>query len=300
MDIHSLTSHTNPFFTQKIHYPTKPVLAEHLKTPLDQYVSHLPKVSVIRSPTREGLIKARLLGLSHVTARVVVFLDSHCECAQGWLEPLLERIYKDPTNVVVPIIDAINDETFQFNYASAKYANVGTFNWALMFNWMQIQPGELARRKSIVEPIRTPTMAGGLFAIDRDYFYKLGTYDPGMKIWGGENLELSFKIWMCGGTLETAPCSHVGHVFRNTSPHSSGGYRNYLSTNINRLTAVWLDEYSFYSNRARRVRQSDVNVGDIAERLELRRRLKCHSFGWYMKHVMPEKYLPADRVAHGA
>lgn len=43
---------------------------------------------------------------------------------------------------------------------------------------------------------RSPAMAGGLFAIERDFFFELGLYDPGLQIWGGENFEISYKVDM--------------------------------------------------------------------------------------------------------
>lgn len=46
-------------------------------------------------------------------------------------------------------------------------------------------------------------MAGGLFAIDRSYFSEMGKYDPGLEIWGGENLELSFRVGTSFSYLST-------------------------------------------------------------------------------------------------
>jgi polypeptide N-acetylgalactosaminyltransferase len=43
---------------------------------------------------------------------------------------------------------------------------------------------ERKRKKDTSEPTLSPTMAGGLFSIDKEFFIKLGLYDDGFDIWG--------------------------------------------------------------------------------------------------------------------
>ena len=62
-------------------------------------------------------------------------------------------------------------------------------------------------------------------------------------IWGGENLEISFRIWMCGGQLLTVPCSHVGHIFRERSPYKWLPGVDVVRKNSVRVAEVWLDDY---------------------------------------------------------
>lgn len=45
------------------------------------------------------------------------------------------------------------------------------------------------------------------------------------------------------------------------------------------------------------VHQGDF--GDVSERLELRKNLKCHSFGWYIKNIYPQLFVPGEAVASG-
>lgn len=122
------------FHKKKLYQPQCIFLLEHLGKKLEEYVAKLPvPVYVYRTKERSGLIRARLLGAKHVKGQVITFLDAHCECTEGWLEPLLARIAQDRKTVVCPIIDVISDETFE--YITASDMTWGGFNWKLNFRW---------------------------------------------------------------------------------------------------------------------------------------------------------------------
>lgn len=70
-------------------------LAGHLKGVLSEYLSHLSRVRLLRSARRLGVAGCRALGASKAEGELLVFMDSHCECQKGWLEPLLERVAQD-------------------------------------------------------------------------------------------------------------------------------------------------------------------------------------------------------------
>ncbi|RMB92560.1 hypothetical protein DUI87_31014 [Hirundo rustica rustica] len=108
--------------------------------------------------------------------------------------------------------------------------------------------------------MRCPVMAGGLFSIDKKYFFELGTNDN----------PYSF------------PKDRVRTVERNLA----------------RVAEVWLDEYKelFYGH-AYHLLRSDLHVGDLRQQIQLRKKLRCKSFRWYLENVYPDLEAPLVKAS---
>mmetsp|Transcript_9886 Transcript_9886/g.22477 ORF Transcript_9886/g.22477 Transcript_9886/m.22477 type:complete len:645 (-) Transcript_9886:13-1947(-) len=259
---------------------------DRLQDELTEYIKTLPKLRLVRLKKRRGLMLARMEGAWRAKGWMVIFLDSHIEASPGWLEPLLARVAEDPTRVVVPSIDSITND----NLVYMKGGGLGV----LSFSWTLGQK-PLARDESD-NPANSPVMCGGLFGGNTEYFLYLGGYDPEMRLYGGEEMEIGFRTWQCGGKIEHIPCSHVGHIFR-TSEHWQGQVYKVpgeeITRNKLRAAEVWMDEYKELVKLASSTLPDSMSLEPLQERRMLREKLQCKNFRWFLDNVATDIHPPS-------
>jgi polypeptide N-acetylgalactosaminyltransferase len=242
------------------------------------------KIRVHRNEERQGLIRSKVIGAKLVTSPVLIFMEPHCIVNKQWLEPLVQQLAHSSghSTIVMPTLDIIPENNFD-DYRVANH-HIGGFDWSLTFNWMALITERNSSYK-LPEPYPTPALSGGIFGLWRDWWETSGTYDTNMTEWGGEHIEMSLRAWRCGGRIEVVPCSRIGHVFRARNPYIV--HPTMVVKNQKRAALVWLDEHleDFY-REAPMARHLDA--GNIEERLELKRKLRCKSMDWYVENVYPE------------
>ncbi|XP_055848098.1 putative polypeptide N-acetylgalactosaminyltransferase 13 [Episyrphus balteatus] len=266
----------------------------------------------------KGLIESRNLRAKLATGGdYIVFLDSHSEVNVGWIVPLLDRLASYPAMAVSPVLDSIDATTFQY-LASSKDLK-GGFDWNLHFRWIPIGEEEREAKNHPSNPFTNIIFFFGVL-ISRNWFFKLNGFNPLLKGWGGESIEMSIKLWLCGGQIEIVPCSRVGHVFQRTNKQHPQDLPNEEQHLRNRkvIAESWLDEYKyfFFTLNPSLVGVADVKVNgtltsstghdnnnDIRSRRRIQRIKKdgqCRPFSWFLLTIFQELKLPnSDYIAFG-
>ncbi|XP_069122936.1 polypeptide N-acetylgalactosaminyltransferase 1-like [Argopecten irradians] len=304
--VHSILDRSPPEVLREVILVDDASTLSYLKGDLDMYISMVPKARIIRNLGRAGLVRSRMVGALNATGDVLVFFDAHMECNTRWLEPILHALTEERTAIVQPDVDIIKADTMEyFSYKDGERRSRGGFGWDLRYAWFEV-PGfvELAT-KSKTEPFVTPVLVGNAIAVRRDHFFKIGGFDQGLDIWGGEHFDLSFKNWLCAGRVLTVPCSKVGHLFKlGVQSYSFGGDRNtVILKNLMRVAEVWLDEYKDVFYRVTLGRNQflpEFDKSSIIMQKGLKKTLHCKSFSWFLKNVLPEqKVPPTDAMFYG-
>ncbi|KAH9286983.1 Polypeptide N-acetylgalactosaminyltransferase 16 [Echinococcus granulosus] len=273
------------------------------------------QVSLIRNTVRQGLIRSRIIGANEASGNVLVFADSHIHFAKDWLKPLVLRLlyferFKSSSHLLVlsPFISAFTEDGE--DYPATDYLR-GGFDWDLTFVWEPMNDEEkdnlntYGRQMNLTWlslPRPSPVIAGSVIAVNRSRFIAFGAFDDQMEIWGGENIELSLRAWMCGGRVEIIPCSRVSHLFRSSHGYSfPKGKMITIVQNLKRVAMVWMQPSRdlhidsvrypvppialFYSSQ-----QDALNIParDLALRERLRQRLECKDFAWFVENIYPD------------
>lgn len=143
-----------------------------------------------------GPVGARNRGAQEARGDFLIFADAHCIFPQDFFLTLLEAF-------------SVNRE-FASVTAGTRFLDRTTYGCRI--GWDDILWGSdlyFPSDENEIFPIASP--GHGVFAIRADVFRAVGGYWKELRGWGGEEVQLNLKLWMCGYQIAMNPRTFHWH-----------------------------------------------------------------------------------------
>ena len=198
---------------------------------------------VARHEQRQGVAPTRHLAVQEARGDVFLFLDGHCNPERGAIRRLVEDVEETGGEAIItPKIPALDAARWQ---NSAEQTGHGYRLELKGFDCGWIPLGQMQRtavgRRKFHE---SPAFIGCAVAIGRTLYDALWGFDPVMRKWGVEDLDLSLKCWLSGHAILHDHKAVIGHRFRTKFENYDAPIEEFLVNQLrmarkNFTPAVW-------------------------------------------------------------
>lgn len=180
-------------------------------------------VKIYRTNEQLGMAGSKYFGSVQAqkikSIEYLVFMSSPAIVSDHWLSSLIRTLREFPSSIVYPAVDAIATDGF------VKGDNVlAAIDWSLNFVWESVDHRRIAVVPEHLEEISDNTplsspISSDILAMTVSFYNDIGGFDRIMNslAWGGshDTVELSLRVWLCGGRIIKQPCSRVAKKFSN-------------------------------------------------------------------------------------
>lgn len=241
-----------------------------------------PKLRWIRNINAIGLGASRKLGADTSHAEMVVFFDCYIKPRLGWDLPVIEYLQRNPKGVAVPTLIDLDEVTWEERSGARKESAKAVMHWEVEYHSIWDLPLEGS----------VPIEGTGIVAFRSWWFREINGYDTE---WAGsattfmENVELSLRVWNCGGQIHQLEHSVLGYS------HQQHGTLHHLRPDVlflqARIIRSWFGAWTSRGLSAPQFvdfLEGKRGIGDLEEIRAMQMRVGCTDIRTFLKKFEPE------------
>ncbi|CAJ1415620.1 unnamed protein product [Effrenium voratum] len=245
---------------------------EDLKLPRREEPSELwqgVRLLWLRLEAPQGAAAARAMGGDAARGEALAFFDCYVKPQTGWAAPILELLRQRPKAVALPALDDLDAASWETSGSPRFFDNV--------FTWEAETVQLYFDKERVTWP--HPIDQGNVMVFSWSFWQHIGGYDRMMK--GSstlliENIELSLRVLLCGGSFAPVAQSVVGfcHKQHGTLHHE----REDMIFNQARIIEAWFGPWASEAQKDPRFADYLLGartVGDLSEIRSLQENLQC-------------------------
>jgi GT2 family glycosyltransferase len=197
-----------------------------------EYVKeHFSSINIIQLDRNYGFAGGYNRALAQIEADYYILLNSDVETTQGWVEPLVEMLDKNPNiAAVAPKILSLNERD-KFEYAGAAGGYIDILGYPFcrgrILSTIECDKGQYNSAREVF------WASGAAYCCRAELFHKMGGFDERFFA-HMEEIDLCWRLQLSGHKIFVEPKSQIYHLGGGTMPNESPNklylnYRNNLS-----------------------------------------------------------------------